>query len=398
MMHMHICHIWHNFFPVEKGGVENYILTLSDFLTQQNSDMRFMVLTDKANVPPPLRRQLPKKEQIGSVEVHRLGPNFSSYLRNANYKLTHQTSKRLTAQFSKSLLREAASIPEVAQAEVFHVHGIWRPLYPTLGLQLSQHFRRPLIVSLHGESVSSVDPYAMPLADPEVFAVLEYASVITTYSKQTQRFLCELGLSKKTVLMPNFVDVQSFTRPATAATGSNRAVMVSRLDDYKNPLPLIRAFAEVTQKVPNATLQIVGYGPLAEEAAALIKKLHLEDAVSLTGPKQDVRECLWNSDVFVATKSSYLACLEAWAAGLAVVAPKVGVFEDLISNDYNGVLVDPDGSDWVSSLLRVFNDRRLRETVAENGKRSVQSHDIHVVGKRIGDLYLSLAKPLVQVM
>jgi glycosyltransferase involved in cell wall biosynthesis len=150
--------------------------------------------------------------------------------------------------------------------------------------------------------------------------------------------------------------------------------------------------------VPNATLQIVGYGPLYEEAAALIKKLHLEDIVSLTGPKRDVRECLWNSDVFVATKSSYLACLEAWVAGLAVVAPKVGVFEDLISDDYNGVLVDPDGGDWVSSLLRVFNDRRLRGTLAENGKRSVQSHDIHVVGKRIGDLYRSLAKPLVQVM
>jgi glycosyltransferase involved in cell wall biosynthesis len=64
---------------------------------------------------------------------------------------------------------------------------------------------------------------------------------------------------------------------------------------------VVEAFKKVNDRFPNAKLIIVGYGRLFEPLKLQIKRLNLEDAVTLTGKQTDVRNYLWQSDVFVAT-------------------------------------------------------------------------------------------------
>ena len=98
-----------------------------------------------------------------------------------------------------------------------------------LGLLLSQHFHRPFVVTLHGDSVNPNDPYAMPLRAPATLDVLRRADAITTYSKETLNVLQELGLEKRSRLVPNFVDTRLFKRPVSNGNGSGtRIVMVSQ--------------------------------------------------------------------------------------------------------------------------------------------------------------------------
>ena len=249
-------------------GAERYILSLSDFLSNQDQNMHFLMITDKAAYVPLSRAlQTSACQKINSLEVHRIGPTFSSFLNGTFYKTFHRKSKLLDEMLTVNLYRAAARIRGISKVDVFHVHGFWQPLYPTIGLLLSQRFHRPLMVTLHGDSVSVDDPFAMPLNAPATLNVLRHADIIATYSREALEVLQRLGLGKKSRLVPNFVDSRKFKNPKRTRNGSGaKIVMVIRLSKPKDPMTPIRAFAIVLKEVPEATFEIVGYGPLREQA------------------------------------------------------------------------------------------------------------------------------------
>jgi glycosyltransferase involved in cell wall biosynthesis len=390
---MRVCHIWHNFPPIEFGGVERYILSLSDFLALHDPSLHFQMITDKAAyVPFSLALRTATYQRINSLEVYRLGPNLASLLRALSYKLLHQSTKPLDAMLTASLCKEAARIDGIDEVDLFHVHGFWKPLYPTIGLLLSQKFSRPFIVTLHGDSVDPNDPFSMPLTSPSTLEVLKQASVINTFSKETLSVLSDLGLGKSSRLIPNFVDTRVYSRPSSNSDVSGaRIVMVSRLSKPKDPMTPIRAFAKVKKEVPEATFKIVGYGPLYEYATRLVQDLNLEKSVTFYGMKSDVREFLWDNEIFIGTRGSYISTLEAWSAGLAVVAPDFGIMKELVSNGEDGLLAPPGDSDKLASMLiSLIRNKNLRKMIAENGMRSSEKHDIRNVAPSIANIYKSL--------
>ena len=194
------------------------------------------------------------------------------------------------------------------------------------------------------------------------------------------------------MLMPNFVDARLFSRPASSSIGSGtRVVMVSRLSQGKDPITPIRAFARVKKEVPEATLEIVGYGPLYEYANILIQELNLTGAVTLVGKKSDVRRFLWNNDIFIGTRGSYIATLEAWAAGLAVIAPKFGIMKEVISDGENGLLVPPGNiNELASAMISLMKNKDLRTRIIANGSQALKKHDIRSIAPSIANIYKSL--------
>ena len=392
---MRICHIWQNFIPIEFGGVERYILSLSDFLSQRDQDLNFFMITDKAAYVPLLRSlRTSSCQKINSLEVHRLGPNLSSFLRSSSYKLLDRQSNLLDKMLIASLFSEASNIKGIDKVDVFHVHGFWQPLYPTIGLLLSQHFHRPFIVTLHGDSVDPSDRFAMPIRASATLDVLRRANVITTYSKETLNVLRELNLGKTSQLIPNFVNSRSFKRPTLKRNSSgNRIVMVTRFSKPKDPITPIRAFAKVIKEEPEATFTIIGYGPLYESANRLVQNLNLGGHIKMIGVKSDVREFLWNSDVSIGTRGSYITTLEAWAAGLPVIAPDFGIMKEIISNGKNGLLTPPGDDDKLASaIINLIRNKDTREMMAAKGIEAVKRHDIQQVSSSIIDIYKSLYK------
>jgi glycosyltransferase involved in cell wall biosynthesis len=386
---MKVCHIWQNFLPLEIGGLERHILTLSDYLHQQNPYMHFLLLTDKSTVPILQLQKIPKRQKFNSLEVYRLGPSLISVLRGVFLHSFHLKFKFLDKLFTIGLYREAASWRETRDVDIFHIHGIWEPQYPIIGSLLSQHFHRPLVVSLHGDVIGP--PYGMSIDTAEMINLLNYANIITTFSKDILHILRELGLEHKSYLIPNFIDTKKFTRQVPAIdTHGSRIVMVSRLDAFKDPITPILAFRIVKKEVPEATFKVVGYGPLYGYLTELVRKLNLQDSVILAGKHFNVRKFLWDSDVFVATKS-YITVLEAWAAGLAVVAPKFGILKEIISDNDDGILVPPgDVKQLATALIRLLKDENLRKKLVISGRQKVMKYDIRCVAQQIANIYNSL--------
>lgn len=387
---LRVCHVWERFWPIEIGGLERYILWLSTYLAKKQA-IDFSLITGRTKLTW-IPRKIKKFEDSGFLKVYRLGPNPVDVLNGAYLYASHSITPPMLLQKMKftSLYKEAAKLECAKSADVFHIHGIWSDLeYIDLGIYLSRRFGKPLVLTLHGGFVGSPVLGGMPLDSPHIKAILENdVSAITTYSKEILGALDGLGLGKKSHLVTNFVNASKFKNQNPSKPHDLTMIYVGRFEPLQTPDLVIKAFKRVHDEMPNAKLIMVGYGRMNETLKLLIKELNLEDSVNMAGRQTDVRNFLWSSDVFVATNFGYIATLEAWAAGLAVVAPKFGIMKETISHEENGLLFEPlNVDDLASNLLRIIKDDKLRRKLALNGAQTVREYDIGAVAPKLSAIY-----------
>ncbi len=152
---------------------------------------------------------------------------------------------------------------------------------------------------------------------------------------------------------------------------------IARLDPVKNLPALIRGFALVQKTAPQAKLMIVGGGQQHDELLKLVADLQLQNSVLLTGERSDIEHCLRGMDVYV-LPSFYegfsVTILEAMAAGLPIVAGRVGGTPELVQNGRNGYLFDLSRSheNELSRLMgQLGEDRLLRERMGRQSRKLV---------------------------
>jgi glycosyltransferase involved in cell wall biosynthesis len=391
---LHVCHVWERFWPIEIGGLERYILRLTNYLAK-NKEIDFSLITGRTKILL-VTKNIKKFEDAGFLKVYRLGPSPVNLV-NGVFMYAFGSKPKLVEKMKfASLCHEAAKWKVAQSADIFHIHGIWGDLeYINLGVYLSRHFHKPLVVTLHGGFVGDALHGGMPLESPAVKSILENdAAAITTYSKEVLSVLGRMGLGKKSYLVTNFVDSTHFNNSSASVSPHETTVIyVGRLEPVQTPEIIIQAFKQVNTQFPKAKLNIVGYGSLYKPLKSLIKELNLEDSVSMVGKQTDVRKFLWNSDIFVATNFGYIASLEAWSAGLAVVAPNFGILKETISHGNNGLLVEPSNVDQLAScIISLIRDKEFRKKLALNGAQTVKNYDIREVAPKIVDIYQSVIK------
>jgi glycosyltransferase involved in cell wall biosynthesis len=119
---------------------------------------------------------------------------------------------------------------------------------------------------------------------------------------------------------------------------------VARLDSVKDLPTLIKAVALARSRVPSTRLVIVGDGDERSALASEIRRLRVEDIVTLTGYRSDVRHLFPAFDVLVNSSISEgvsLTILEAMAAALPVIATAVGGTPEVVLHGVTGLLVEP---------------------------------------------------------
>ncbi|RZT87885.1 glycosyltransferase involved in cell wall biosynthesis [Pseudonocardia sediminis] len=119
---------------------------------------------------------------------------------------------------------------------------------------------------------------------------------------------------------------------------------VAVLRPEKDHAILLRAFADVASRCPEAVLLLVGDGPLRRELAAAAAELGIADRVVFTGARRDVPRILPLIDIFVMssrTEAFPMALLEAMAAGLPSVCTTVGGIPEIVEDGLTGHLVPP---------------------------------------------------------
>lgn len=193
---------------------------------------------------------------------------------------------------------------------------------------------------------------------------LRQADAIVAVSADLEReAICfEPSVASKIVLLPNGIDVTE-VRQAPAPPPSERpyALFAGRLERVKNPGFLIEAFARIAATVPQLDLKIAGTGSQAAAMAQRVAALALGDRVQLLGDQSREQVYSWMKGARCLVVPSLaeahpLVVLEAWAAGLPVLASAVKGLRDLVTEE-RGALFSLDETDGLMALLqRVATD------------------------------------------
>ena len=86
-----------------------------------------------------------------------------------------------------------------------------------------------------------------------------------------------------------------------------------------------------------------------------------------------------------------IVALEAWAAGLPVVAARVGGLPDFIVHERNGLLFNPkDSTELTAQIMRLLTDNDLRNTLVTNALADVNDFSWTNLSKRLVTLYHEL--------
>ena len=206
-----------------------------------------------------------------------------------------------------------------------------------------------------------------------------WCSAVVGVSKNVARYLTEdVGVAPaKVVAIYNCVDVSAFRQdPRERHATGNVIGSIARLNPEKDHETLLHAFRLVRRRRPDARLLLAGAGPERDRLERLASSLGIAQAVEFLGHVSDVRTVHRRLDVYV--QSSHVegmpvAVLEALAAGLPVVAARVGGNEEAVIDGVGGVLVPPRSPELLAAAIeRVLGDRDAARKMGEAGQRHVR--------------------------
>jgi glycosyltransferase involved in cell wall biosynthesis len=149
------------------------------------------------------------------------------------------------------------------------------------------------------------------------------------------------------------------------------AGIVARLAPVKNHELLLRAWKRVVEAVPDAVLLVVGNGSTEPRCRQVAAELGLDDSVRFLGFRLDIADLLQAMDVFVLSSRSEglsLTLLEAEAAGLPIVATRVGGNPEVVRDGESGFLVPCEAAPLASALARLLQNPDLRARLGARGR------------------------------
>jgi glycosyltransferase involved in cell wall biosynthesis len=336
----------------EVGGAQTYVASLLPALVE-----RFEVVVAAHGAGPlrdateaagarfePLahvRRAVGPRDLAGLVELVRL-------LRRERPDILHASSSK--AGVLGRLAGALAGVP----IRVFTVHGWAFAAYP----------------GLVGRLYRWADRLVRPLT-----------TVTVCVSERERKLGVRAGTCDpaRTVVIPNAVDVAGAPRVEPGHRERPLIVAVGRLKAPKDFLTLVRALGKLEPGSFDAV--IVGEGPDRPRLEDEIRRLGLKDRVRLAGERHDIPELLAAADIFALSSSSEgmpVSVLEAMAAGLPVVASRVGGVPEQVVERETGVLVAPgDPEDLAQGLARLVAEGELRRRLGAAGRaRAEQSFDL----------------------
>jgi len=157
--------------------------------------------------------------------------------------------------------------------------------------------------------------------------------------------------------------------------------LVGRLEESKGQALLLKAFAQVYQRFPQAHLLLAGDPPpehagYDQELKSLAADLGVAERVHFIGFQADTAPIFAALDLCVlASKQEAfgVVLLEAMAQGVSIIATRAGGVPEVIQDGVNGLLVKPeDSAELAGAIERLISDAEGRRRLGKAGFRIVR--------------------------
>ena len=157
--------------------------------------------------------------------------------------------------------------------------------------------------------------------------------------------------------------------------------IIGRITPLKGHAYFFKSMAKVMRKMPNVSIWVIGDAARGkerykDEIDVLVKRLGLSSSVEFLGRQRDIPHILNQLDLLVVPTVGEEAfgrvIIEAQAAGVPVVASRVGGIVDIIDDGVNGVLVPArDVGAMSEAVVKILHDTTLAKKIVNAGRKSV---------------------------
>lgn len=282
-----------------------------------------------------------------------------------------------------------AAVREVRRRRPDVVHAHWLLPGGVVALALHRIFGTPYIVTGHAADVFRFRGRAFQSLKRRVMA---QAAIVSAVSRQTAAVLGVPPEEADQLVVPMGVDVagiQNSIRSRQPEPG--RFLFVGRLVEKKGLDVLLRALVEV----PEARLVAVGDGPMRADLETLGNELGISGRVCFTGQLGQsylIDELRLAHALVIPSRvardgdadGTPVVMGEGMAAGVPIIASRLGGLSEHIASERNGLLVEPgDSRALAKALRRVLADPDAASRWAEEARRAVHDRlDVRETARR----------------
>lgn len=264
------------------------------------------------------------------------------------------------------------------------------------GTTIARLLRVPVVVaSVHNLDLETNYQRIKPM----VLSAYRRASGVIAISHAVRRQLIEsYGLQESQVRTIHYgLDTNDWPAPDRSQNQDAVLGTVGRLAYQKGYDVLLSALSKVSVALPSIHLRIIGHDDegLRRKLEDQAKDLNVVRHVAFEGFSDSIRRELLDMDVFVLAsrwEGFGLVLLEAMAAGLPVVATKVGPIPEICLEDVTALLVPPNDAEALADALqRLAVDTELRTRLGAAGRqRFLESFSSSVTAKKTISVYEEL--------
>lgn len=192
---------------------------------------------------------------------------------------------------------------------------------------------------------------------------------------------------------PNSVDIDQYS-PRLKTTDKKIVLFVGRLVSFKGITSLIQAMPKIIVQHPDALFVFIGPGDFKPYSKMLHNLRIAEKNYVFIGHrnKSELIPFFQNASVLV-IPSFYenlpTTMLEAMACGVPCVASNVGAIPEVITDGYNGLLVNPGSIDHLSiSVCKILHDMNERKSIGLAARETIcDKYDWKKNALKINNLY-----------
>jgi len=372
-----VCFVSPEYLPIS-GGTGAYVYYLSRQLQELGHDVHVVA-----------RHSLDSTEIIDGVNVN--------YVRGTGNPLTRYW------RFARSASKKLEELNKKFGFDIIHAN---LPLVPSFAIPSES--ANALVSTVHstwkGEA-EAIRRGSRRKLNPNEKLMLRFNSLLRSYEKKlmkrsdaliavsfyTRNELTELYDvdEEKIHVIYNGVDTKKF-KPRRDRAGlrlelgleeeQKIILCVGRLYYRKGITILLKSIPEVVEKFGDAKFVISGRGfkKNEENLRKLAEKLKIEKYVTFLGyvPDEKLPLLYAASDIFVLPalyENFPFAILEAQSTGLPVISTKVGGIPEFLTNNENGLLVEPsDPEQLAQRIIILLQDPELAEDLGRRGRRLVE--------------------------
>ena len=403
---MNIAQITRRFVRHEWGGVETAVIQSCKELARLGHTCKIVTSAALSH---------PGKDVVHGVPVERFRHMYPYWGLSAAARLA--MDKKGGNLFSLSLLR---SLQGARDLDLLHTHTLNR--LGGIVRYVAKQRRLPYIVSIHGGVHDLPQEQADLLAAPSKGTlewgkllgwwfgsrqVLSDADAIVCFGRTEWELTRQRYPNTRVRLMPHGVDVAKFSQGDGSRVRKqhnlppNARVMLclARIDPQKNQRLAIACLPAILDEHPDVHLVLMG--PVTDPAYhAELQRAAAEHGVQTrvvfaegAGPESDeLLDAFQAADMFVLPSMHEvfgIVVLEAWAAGVPVVATKVGGIKSLVHDGKDGLLLDHnDEAAFVQHCNRLLGAPETAERIRLNARiRVEQEFSWRSVTRQLADLY-----------